>query len=422
MRGDSESPFNKSDSYSERNRDYHTINHGLRFQRNRSIDDHDTVIWLGDFNYRIGLSDDKVRRAVQAGDLGTLYQNDQLNLQMVAGHVFPFYSESQITFMPTYKYDNGTDEYDTSEKARIPAWCDRILRKGNNLKQIDYATAPLRFSDHRPVYATFKCTVQNIDEQHKDKLCRALYERRKLDVTVAKADSEEKTHEDHAGYRAVAAGFPPASSDRRKWWLDHGLPARSQIQPPERNVILNPMRPPNPFTATKEPDWIMVGRSEEPRRAERRTSTLPSPPGVRPMPPFPSPRRSSTAASMRRKPAPPVPKKPALLSKSGTGPANRPLDSSGHTSSDDSTSGDRSSASFSTPSQPKISGATIPQAMPPSSMAGNKQGQPPPSSFLPRNLSSPRGVGDRGSGGENLLDQDDEGAKMIPTLQPQRRL
>ena len=38
----------------------------------------------------------------------------QLHLQMVAGHTFPFYSESRITFFPTYKYDNGTDNYDTS--------------------------------------------------------------------------------------------------------------------------------------------------------------------------------------------------------------------------------------------------------------------------------------------------------------------
>ena len=38
----------------------------------------------------------------------------KLNLQMVAGHAFPYYSESRITFMPTYKYDNGTDDYDSS--------------------------------------------------------------------------------------------------------------------------------------------------------------------------------------------------------------------------------------------------------------------------------------------------------------------
>jgi inositol polyphosphate 5-phosphatase INPP5A len=65
-------------NYDERNRDYKTISHGLRFQRDMSIDDHDTVIWLGDFNYRIGLSDEKVRKLVQVGDLETLYANDQV--------------------------------------------------------------------------------------------------------------------------------------------------------------------------------------------------------------------------------------------------------------------------------------------------------------------------------------------------------
>jgi len=65
-------------NYEERNRDYRTISHGLRFQRNRSIEDHDSVIWLGDFNYRIGLSNDKARRLVEIGDLESLYENDQV--------------------------------------------------------------------------------------------------------------------------------------------------------------------------------------------------------------------------------------------------------------------------------------------------------------------------------------------------------
>ena len=65
-------------NYEERNRDYRTINHGLRFQRRRTIDDHDAVIWLGDFNYRVGLPDDKVRKLIDMGDLQTLYENDQV--------------------------------------------------------------------------------------------------------------------------------------------------------------------------------------------------------------------------------------------------------------------------------------------------------------------------------------------------------
>ena len=32
-----------------------------------------------------------------------------------------------MTFAPTYKYDLFSDDYDTSEKCRTPAWTDRVL-------------------------------------------------------------------------------------------------------------------------------------------------------------------------------------------------------------------------------------------------------------------------------------------------------
>jgi hypothetical protein len=82
---------------------------------NNKADEHlDSVIWFGDFNYRIGLGLEAAKEAVKRGDLERLFENDQLNLQMVAGLSFPFYSEARIMFMPTYKYDIGTDDFDTS--------------------------------------------------------------------------------------------------------------------------------------------------------------------------------------------------------------------------------------------------------------------------------------------------------------------
>ncbi|KAI1862869.1 hypothetical protein JX265_008915 [Neoarthrinium moseri] len=254
-------------NYEERNRDYATIHHGLRFQRNRGIDNHDTVIWMGDFNYRIGLSHDRAMDLVQQQDLAKLYENDQLNLQMVAGLSFPFYSEARITFMPTYKFDIGTDRYDTSEKARIPAWTDRILRKGTNIRQLAYNSAPLKFSDHRPVFATFQCTVNIIDETLREEISHQLYGRRKAEIgqTGAGLDLDESDEEDLIGYDAIEPGLPPASSDRQRWWLDNGKMAQSGISPPKANgsstVILNPSRPSNPFTPSDEPDWVAVPRA-----------------------------------------------------------------------------------------------------------------------------------------------------------------
>ncbi|KAI8960914.1 SacI homology domain-containing protein [Daldinia sp. FL1419] len=258
-------------NYDERNKDYATIHHGLRFQRNRSIDDHDTVIWLGDFNYRIGLSRERVLDLIQKQDLERLYENDQLNLQMVAGLSFPYYSEARITFMPTYKFDVGTDTYDTSEKARIPAWTDRILRKGTNIRQLSYNCAPLRFSDHRPVFATFQCTVNIINEALREQISQELYERRKSEVghTASSLVSEdEEDDEDLIGYDPIEPGLPPASSDRQKWWLENGMRARSGVGPPKPNgnrdssaMMLNPNRPSNPFSPTDEADWITIPRS-----------------------------------------------------------------------------------------------------------------------------------------------------------------
>lgn len=206
---------------------------------------------------------------VEQRDLEHLYENDQLNLQMVAGLSFPFYSEARIAFMPTYKFDLGTDTYDSSEKARIPAWTDRILRKGPNLRQLAYNCAPLRFSDHRPVYAIFDCTVSIVDEPVRDKISREVYLKRKAEVgdSTANVNTEDTEDEDLIGYDAIEPGLPPASSDRQKWWLENGKQAQSSLTPPRAmdgstSTILNPNRQPNPWVQSDEPDWVTVPRAD----------------------------------------------------------------------------------------------------------------------------------------------------------------
>ncbi|KAK3677524.1 Inositol-1,4,5-trisphosphate 5-phosphatase 1 [Recurvomyces mirabilis] len=264
-------------NYEERNQDYRTISAGLHFQRNRTIEDHDTIIWAGDFNYRIGMDNERARLLIKKGDLGQLYENDQLNLQMVHGKTFPFYTEKTPKFLPTYKYNLYTDEYDSSEKARIPAWCDRIVTKGDNLRQMHYDTATLRFSDHRPVYGYFQCTINVSDRNTKDKISAELYAKRRADIGNRSAtQGDESDVESLIGYESIEPGLPPASSDKRKWWLDNGMPARSTVKPPAENgYVPNPARPSNPFSPATEPDWVKVEKpSAPPSRTASRASNI----------------------------------------------------------------------------------------------------------------------------------------------------
>ena len=67
---------------------------------------------------------------LEQGNLDSLIKYDQLKHQQKQNKVFVDYSEAPIKFTPTYKYDVGTDQWDSSEKNRAPAWCDRVLWTG----------------------------------------------------------------------------------------------------------------------------------------------------------------------------------------------------------------------------------------------------------------------------------------------------
>lgn len=165
----------------ERNGDYWTISRGLAFQRGRSITGHDHVIWLGDFNYRIDLPNDRARTLAYQDDYQSLLAHDQFQRYHGAGTIFTGLQEGAINFRPTYKYDVGSDSYDSSEKQRVPAWTDRVLYSindtssgGHRLQQTAYQSADLKTSDHRPVLATFRAEVRIFDKEKRNALRREL--------------------------------------------------------------------------------------------------------------------------------------------------------------------------------------------------------------------------------------------------------
>ncbi len=74
------------------------------------------------------------------------------------------FNEGKISFKPTFKFDKRSDSYDTSDKQRVPAFCDRILYRGKCLRVIRYwSGVNFRLSDHRPVCCLFELDVKKVD-------------------------------------------------------------------------------------------------------------------------------------------------------------------------------------------------------------------------------------------------------------------
>ncbi|XP_022100456.1 inositol polyphosphate 5-phosphatase OCRL-1-like isoform X2 [Acanthaster planci] len=161
------------EEYERRNQDYNDICSRMKFEltpegQPLSITrGHEVVIWMGDLNYRISdLSVDVVKVHIDSKDFKTLMEHDQLFRQHRIEKVFKGFKEGEITFRPTYKYDPGTDNWDTSEKQRVPAWCDRILFKGKTIKQLVYRSHDkCKLSDHKPVSSLFDIEVKVVDEK-----------------------------------------------------------------------------------------------------------------------------------------------------------------------------------------------------------------------------------------------------------------
>lgn len=123
-------------------------------------------------NYRIDLRRDAVVSAVKAGNLSYLLTQDQLMKEMKTNRGFRLrtFQEGPLNFAPTYKYDRKSDEYDSSEKRRVPAWCDRVLwrsREPSRVEQLHYRRWEANVSDHRPISAGFLMTVKSINPQNR---------------------------------------------------------------------------------------------------------------------------------------------------------------------------------------------------------------------------------------------------------------
>ncbi|KAL6956152.1 phosphoinositide 5-phosphatase [Sarracenia purpurea var. burkii] len=143
----------------------------------------DMLVFLGDFNYRLdGISYDEARDFVSQRCFDWLRERDQLRSEMKAGNVFQGMREAIIRFPPTYKFErhqDGLAGYDSGEKKRIPAWCDRILYRDSRSASVSScsldcpvvssvsqyeACMDVNDSDHKPVRCMFSIQIARVDE------------------------------------------------------------------------------------------------------------------------------------------------------------------------------------------------------------------------------------------------------------------
>ena len=144
-------------------------------------DNFDVVFWCGDLNFRLEETREVVIKEVEKMDwlmkasavesrcFKSLLDLDQLNYLRSQGLIFKHYKEDQINFPPTFKYDPGTNEFDTSSKQRVPSYTDRILYKskrgaghsGYKIKPLYYDSLQhILTSDHKPVWGMWEVAIQ----------------------------------------------------------------------------------------------------------------------------------------------------------------------------------------------------------------------------------------------------------------------
>nr|XP_039266862.1 inositol polyphosphate 5-phosphatase K-like [Styela clava] len=156
--------------------DINEIMKEMEFGGNATVQSHDLILMFGDMNFRIDhFSREEILNHVAEKNYSVLWDKDQLKKHKKVHDLLAEFEEGTLDFDPTYKYDPGTDTYDTSEKKRKPAWTDRILWRVH--PEIRTSAPPFTISlidesfknhktfqqsDHKPVTGEFEFKIVDI--------------------------------------------------------------------------------------------------------------------------------------------------------------------------------------------------------------------------------------------------------------------
>ncbi|KPI82869.1 putative inositol/phosphatidylinositol phosphatase [Leptomonas seymouri] len=147
--------------------------------------DHDLIIVAGDLNYRLTLPYETAVQLASENRISELLQHDQLANELKSPHTpWQNFIAFTPTHAPTYRFDIGTDTYDTSEKRRIPSFTDRICvwsRRKSMESRIHLdrlaTVMEVRSSDHKPVQGLLRVPISVEVPSQKAQVMSALREK-----------------------------------------------------------------------------------------------------------------------------------------------------------------------------------------------------------------------------------------------------
>jgi phosphatidylinositol-bisphosphatase len=119
---------------------------------------------MGDFNYRIDHNNSYISSCLRVNDLESILKYDQMKIEISNCRInLCDFKEAEINFIPTYKFNPGTNNYELGKEEKIPGWTDRIFYKFKNIysfidfKIVEYhIIKDIYLSDHKPVKASFE--------------------------------------------------------------------------------------------------------------------------------------------------------------------------------------------------------------------------------------------------------------------------
>ena len=91
--------------------------------------------------------------AIEKEDWDTLRSRDQLLTAIDSGDAFEGFREADLAFPPTYKLIRNDEDALRYKQNRRPAWCDRVIWRGDAVACKAYDCVPSALSDHAPVFA-----------------------------------------------------------------------------------------------------------------------------------------------------------------------------------------------------------------------------------------------------------------------------